>query len=226
MKLILIFLVVSIATSANDRLLFIGDSQTEGFLGNIVHQHLKRNSTYKDIKVIGVGGSSPRHWADKKDSRSAQWLCERTGRVDQNSNIPMAPLLCPQGSSSSAFEVINSESTMYVIFQFLGNSMGRSEDFIKSKVESLLGSLRSDQKCLFTTSPPYFKELTERNILRRRTQDYIVSAIQGRCDVVIGFTDETLNNFASKRDYYLEDKIHLTYKGAMAFFEMFKAKLP
>lgn len=211
---------------ANERLLFIGDSQTEGFLGNIVHQHLQRNSSFKDIKVIGIGGSSPRHWADKKDTRSAQWLCERSGRIDQNRGIKMAPVLCPQGSNSSAFEVINSENTKFVVFQFLGNSMGRSEEFIKQKVEAMFSVLRADQKCLFTTSPPYYKDLTERNTLRRTTQEYILSAIQGRCEVVVGFTDETLQSFATKREYYLEDKIHLTQKGAMAFFEMFKEKLP
>ncbi len=205
-------------------LLYIGDSQSEGFLGELVYKHLSPN--VKDLNVFGFGSSSPRHWGDELKSKNSKWLCKRKGRHNLNRSIAIKPFACTGSSRTSAFENLNSEKPDFVVFQFLGNSMGFNKKYINSKVTKLLTSLDDKQQCLFITSPPYYKDLVEKNELRVTTQEYFIEAIGSRCKIIKGVNEETLKGYAFDRENYLGDRIHLSKKGAAAFFEMMRASLP
>ncbi|MFT6068187.1 MAG: hypothetical protein ACJAT2_003763 [Bacteriovoracaceae bacterium] len=227
--LVSLFLLVSCthkvrSPSSVKSLLYIGDSQSEGFLGEMIYQHL--SPSIKDLNVFGFGSSSPRHWGDEQTTNNSKWLCKRKGRHNLKRSIPIKAFACKGDKSSSAFENLNSAKPDLVVFQFLGNSMGFSEKYIHSKVTKLLEALDDKQECLFITSPPYFKDLVEKNKLRVETQDYFVSAVGNRCKIIKGVSEETLNGYAFERENYLGDRIHLSKKGAAAFFEMIRPSLP
>ena len=134
--------------------------------------------------------------------------------------------LCSHSGEDSIFSKLNEKKADMVVFQFLGNSMGFNESYISKKINNLLGALDESQTCLFITSPPYYKDLVEKNELRLKTQDYFVKAIGSRCKIVEGVTAETLKGYAFNRKNYLGDRIHLSKQGAANFFEMIKQDLP
>lgn len=192
----------------------------------MVYKHLNEIAKVKDIRVFGVGSSSPRHWGDERTSKNSKWLCKRKGRKNNQSGVSMKKEVCKGQTNESAFSYLNSSKPEMVIFQFLGNSMGFNESYIAKKVGNLLNALDENQKCLFVTSPPYYKDLVEKNKLRIKTQDFFLSAIGSRCSVVAGVSEETMNTYATERDNYLGDRIHLSKKGASEFFKMILPELP
>ena len=229
--LLTIFLLSFISCSHKERgpssiqsLLYIGDSQSEGYLGGMVYKHLSPN--IRDLNVFGFGSSSPRHWWDEQTTNNSKWLCKRKGRHNLKGNIKIKGKACIGDEKSSAFENLNKNKPDFVVFQFLGNSMGFNKDYIHSKVKKLLDALDEKQQCLFITSPPYYKDLVEKNKLRVETQEFFIEAIGSRCKMVKGVTEETLNGYAFDRENYLGYRIHLSKKGAAAFFEMIKSSLP
>ena len=213
------------APSSRPSVLYIGDSQSAGYLGGIIHQHLLKNFQERDIFLYGIGSSSPRHWSATKDEKSGKWLCSRKGRFNGSKGIPLNEKICRGEKENMIYSYLNRNKTDYVIFQFLGNSMGFNGPFIKEKVTKLLNDL-GNQDCLFITSPPYYHELKDKNILRKQTEEHFLAAIQDRCRVVKGMTDENLKGFANDRENYLGDKIHLSSKGADEFFKQIKPQLP
>lgn len=212
--------------SSTASVLYIGDSQSEGYLGGLVYKHLKDISKVQDIRLFGIGSSSPRHWGDPRSSKNSMWLCKRSGRMNDKSRIPMNDKICAGTEGESSFSFLNKTKSDLVIFQFLGNSMGFNETYIQNKIENLLSALNQEQECLFITSPPYYKSLKEKNKLRSKTQEFFLSAIGSRCRVVKGVSEETLATYAKQRDNYLGDKIHLSKKGANEFFKMIIPELP
>lgn len=230
MTLLLLTLVSCIQAERNpssvNSVLYIGDSQSEGYLGGMVYRHLNEVSKVKNIRLFGIGSSSPRHWGDSRDSKNSKWLCKRSGRKNDRSRVPMKDEICAGINNESAFSFLNAKKNDFVVFQFLGNSMGFNENYINEKIGNLLNDLGNEQQCLFITSPPYFKDLVERNELRQKTQDFFLKAIGSRCKVVKGITDLTLQTYARERDNYLGDRIHLSKKGAATFFELIAPELP
>ncbi|PIP94440.1 MAG: hypothetical protein COW00_16560 [Bdellovibrio sp. CG12_big_fil_rev_8_21_14_0_65_39_13] len=211
--------------SENNEVLFVGDSQTAGALGELVHEHLKNHLPVESFEVYGIGSSSPRHWGKARNSKDGQWLCNRKGRYNASYEIPLKKKLCKGPEDQSIFSYINRFNSNLVVFQFLGNSVGFSESQIKKNINELLSSL-GNQDCLFITSPPHYIELEEKNKVRLETEKYFLNAIGSRCRVIRGMSEENLKFFQYQRDYYLNDKIHLSKIGAQVFFEQFKKSLP
>lgn len=232
MKTYLILAFILFSCSSNKRvpssqsgLLFIGDSQTAGNLGKFSYEYLTTKFDSSELEVYGVGGSSPRHWSSDQKAKDGKWLCSQKGRVNGNINVSMKKNICSGPEEQMIYSYLNRKKADFVVFQFLGNSMGFSQEFIKSNVDKLLSEL-GNQDCLFITSPPYYYELSEKNKLRKTTEDYLIKAIDNRCIVYAGMTDENLKVFAYDRENYLSDRIHLSLKGAQTFFEQFKSMLP
>jgi hypothetical protein len=205
--------------------LYIGDSQSAGHLGRHIFDHLSKSFEDKDIQIYGVGSSSPRHWADPGMSKNGQWLCKRSGRFNTQFNIPLKDKICSENKEYSAFQYINRKKPDLVIFQFLGNSMGFNGNYIKKKVKRLLEEI-DGQDCIFITSPPYYKELTEKNKLRVETERHFKNAVGERCQFIQGMSEENLSSFLLERDHYVGDKIHLSKQGARVFFEQLRPFLP
>ena len=224
--LLQIFIFSFTAYSQDTKVLYIGDSQTEGFLGGYAFHYLKENFSESEINIFGVGSSSPRHWSSEKGSRNGKWLCERRGRHNSSTSIPLKDTICSGSSDGeSIFSHLNKDKPRFVIFQFLGNSMGFSKVSIKRSINRLLKNL-DNQDCLFVTSPPYYHELKERNQLRLQTEEFFIEAIGERCEIYRGMSEENLRVFASNRSFYARDLIHLSRRGALAFFHQFKNRLP
>ena len=208
-----------------ESVLFIGDSQTEGYLGEMTYDFLMDDKRVGKIALYGVGSSSPRHWADARGSKNSEWLCQRKARYNNQLRVNLTQNLCPPNKEGSIFQHLNEKKPELVVFQFLGNSMGFSESYINDKVQMLFAKMEDHQRCLFITSPPYYKELVEKNKLRLKTQDYIAKAAGSRCKIILGYTNTSYPKFAMERDNYLSDRIHLSKKGALLFFNMFKEYL-
>jgi hypothetical protein len=215
---------ISIA-SANDSILYIGDSQSAGHLGPIIHSYLKEKNPNQNIKLFGISSSSPRHWADNIDSKNGSWLCSKKGRFNDQFNISLEDKICKGEPTHSAFHYLNKDRPDYVIFQFLGNSIGFNENFINKKIKTLLAELKN-QNCLFITSPPYYADLEDRNLIRLKTESFFIKAIGSRCEIVRGMTRTNMDKFSTRREYYGADKVHLTKLGADTFFQQIKLKLP
>jgi hypothetical protein len=213
-------------SSSDQSLLWIGDSQTAGSLGKLFYDHYIESKDYNQVHVYGVPSSSPRHWSSVSWKKSGSWLCNMKGRHNNKHWIPLKKEICPSDPDQSIYaHLIEKHRPSHVVFQFLGNSMGRSKTFITEKVGALLSSLSEDQHCTFITSPPYYKTLVERNELRAKTQEYFLDAIKERCDLVVGVTDETMKSFATQRSYFAKDKIHLSKEGAKVFYNYIIAQL-
>ena len=213
-------------SSPASKVLHIGDSQTAGYFGKFLYEHFKKEGHFESIRVFGVGSSSPRHWSAPQQEKNGQWLCERKGRLNLQFEVPLKDSICPKEPEVSAFSLLNKEKDSFVIFQFLGNSMGFSEDYIKSKIQILLSELSPTQECLFITSPPYYHELEERNQLRTKTEEFFISAIGDRCTIYRGMNQDNMNTFRYQRDHYLGDRIHLSQKGALNFYKQIAPYLP
>lgn len=233
MKLLLILLCLVSCSQAERRpnstpsqILHIGDSQSAGYFGKILHDHLQDSERFESIRVFGIGSSSPRHWSALQKEKNGQWLCQRKGRYNQQFPIPLKEKVCSQRMEESAFTHLNKGKKDFVIFQFLGNSMGFNEEYIREKVQLLLSELSPSQECLFLTSPPYFHELEERNELRVKTEKYFVKAIDKRCTLYRGMNRDNMNHFRYQRENYLGDRIHLSQKGAQEFFKQILPYLP
>ncbi|MBT7611007.1 MAG: SGNH/GDSL hydrolase family protein [Bacteriovoracaceae bacterium] len=225
MKTLIILLLLISSSHAEDSIVYIGDSQSVGHLGKFIYNHLKRSSPNKEIHVYGIGSSSPRHWSAPINSKNGSWLCERSGRYNDQRNIPLRSKVCQGDNSKSALSYLVQDKPEWVIFQFLGNSVGFNEFYISKKVKQMLAQI-GDQKCLFITSPPYFHALVERNKLRFKTEQYFLKAIAKRCEVAQGMTEQNFNIFSKDSGHYLKDKIHLSFKGAEIFFKQFQHKIP
>ena len=231
--LIILILFVSFSCSTKERtpassyksVLYIGDSQSAGHLGRYVFDHLSKTFDAKDIQVYGIGSSSPRHWGDPGNTKNGEWICKRTGRFNTEFEIPLKDKICSENKDKSAFHHVNKNKPDLVIFQFLGNSMGFSGSYIKEKVKQLLDEIQG-QDCIFITSPPYYKDLEEKNKIRVETEKHFKDAIGERCQFVQGMSEENLATFLLERDHYVGDKIHLSKKGAGVFFEQIRPFLP
>jgi hypothetical protein len=211
--------------SSYKSVLYIGDSQSAGHLGRFVFDHLSKSFEKKDIQVYGIGSSSPRHWGDPGTSKNGRWLCKRSGRFNSYFNIPLNEKLCSGDENKSAFHHVNRKKPDLVIFQFLGNSMGFNGSYIKKRVKQLLDEIEG-QDCIFITSPPYYKDLAEKNKLRIETEKHFKDAVGERCQFVQGMSEENLSTFLLESDHYVGDKIHLSKKGASVFFEQVRPFLP
>lgn len=207
------------------KVLFIGDSQTAGNLGKFTYQHLREKYSNSEIELYGIGGSSPRHWSASPREKEGQWLCSQHGRINGKSNVKMKDHVCRGNANEMIYAHLNRKKTEYVVFQFLGNSMGFSQQQITEKVQLLLGQL-DGQECLFITSPPFYHELEEKNKLRKTTEDYFINAIGNRCKIYAGMSKENFEIFAHDLENYLDDRIHLSEKGAETFALQFKDLLP
>lgn len=211
--------------SSQSRILFIGDSQTAGNLGKFSYEYLRTHFSESEIELYGIGSSSPRHWASTSVEKDGQWLCSQKGRINGKTNESMTEKACSGPANQSIYSHLNRKKSDYVIFQFLGNSMGFSQEHISEKINSLLNEL-GNQECLFITSPPFYYELEEKNKLRKTTEDYFIKAIGNRCKVFAGMSKENFEGFAVDKKNYLGDRIHLSEKGAETFFKQFKDLLP
>jgi len=174
--------------SSVSSVLYIGDSQSAGPLGALVYEHLQQNFHDDDIRLYGVGSSSPRHWASllsSQDNRKyMKWLCskKRRGRIALKTKVFMQNTLCGGSGDESVFSYLNQGQPDLVVFQFLGNSMKVQPLEIRNHIHNLLGQLGEGQKCLWITSPPYYRgangKFTKRNQKRVATEDVFVEAIE------------------------------------------------
>lgn len=114
-------------------ILYIGDSQKKGALGGIIHEHLLKSFNETEIFIYGIGSSSPRHWSATKNDKNGEWLCSRKGRFNGTTNISLGEKVCPLEDQSMIFSHLNREKPEFVIFQFLGNSMGFNRAYISEK---------------------------------------------------------------------------------------------
>ena len=221
------------------RILHIGDSQTKGPFGKLLFDHLSTRGN--EVHVLGVSSSSPRHWASVKGERASNWLCKQTSRYNDStykSHISMKDSLClDRLPNESVFKKsLDSYRPDLVIFQFLGNSMGRSQKKIKKSIHALLNTLSDEQGCIFITSPPYYKDLVERNKKRAQTHSYFLDALSSfsdepRCDVIEGFK---MPSFSSQSDYFYTikngkkrgDGMHFNKKGARRYLDYIIDYLP
>ncbi len=228
LKLITLFLVFSFCFSKNvhaDSLLYIGDSQTAGFLGQMVFDKVSSVLKPEDIRVYGVSSSSPRHWAGSPNSKSGAWLCRQKGRINDQRGTKLRSRICNNTDQNlPIFTHINSLKPKYVVFQFLGNSVNFDKAFVQRKVTSLLRNL-DNQKCLFITSPPHYFEREKSNKARVLTENYIAEAVGSRCLFSKGMTKENLEVFSKNRSFYARDKIHLTRAGATEFMSQIESSL-
>jgi len=231
--------------SNNRAVLYIGDSQSAGPLGKVVYEHLQKKIDASDINLYGVGSSSPRHWGSNRTSPQFgeynEWLCDpkRKARVGLAQRVSTQASICKRNSRESVFSNLNVERPGFVIFQFLGNSMRMSDEMIVNRIQNLLAKLDDSQKCLWITSPPYYRGLGDkfetRNKRRAETEAIFVQAIGDRCDVFRGMQDDNWERFAQTYEYYYSkdetgrirgDGMHFNTQGARAFYETFKHKLP
>lgn len=223
MRLFLFILFVFPCAEAS--VLYIGDSQSAGYLGHLVFKDLIKRYAEDEVKVFGVGSSSPRHWSSAPTEKNGKWLCQRKGRMNSNYQISLKNYICKGPKNQPIYKTLLSQKPDVVIFQFLGNSVGFNNNYVKGKVKKLIDSL-NHEKCLFLTSPPNYYEFTERNKKRASTEQAIVDAAGTRCQVYRGMQNGNLQGFAKNRDFYAGDKIHLTRKGAEAFFAQIQPYLP
>ncbi|NCN42172.1 SGNH/GDSL hydrolase family protein [bacterium] len=196
--------------------LHIGDSQTDLDFGKKMYGFLTSIYSKKEVQVLGVSSSSPRHWASRKGEGDAVWLCSQFGRVGGRTKVRMQGELCDRQEFASPFAEANRDTPKHVFFQFLGNSMWLTPKQIKKNVKLLLGHLKDTQKCFFMTSPPYHLSLGEKNELRLKTEEYVVQAVGGRCTVFRGMT---LDQLAQDNANYHSDLVHLNASGAEKFLE-------
>jgi hypothetical protein len=233
------------SVNENSTILYIGDSQSAGFLGGLVFHELSNRFKEEHINVYGVGSSSPRHWADSIKGKSGKWLCDskRRGRFNKNYQIDLKSRICNVKGNESIYGSLNSKKPDYVVFQFLGNSMNQSNKSIDRNIKSLLGNL-GNQECLFVTSPPFYHgdvnpnktnlskvekkyiSLIEKNKHRLVTENRIINAVDGRCTIVRGMIGNDMIKFSHDRENYAGDAIHLSRKGAANFLKHFKNSLP
>ena len=229
LKLLSLFLLFSLTSASveakSKKVLYIGDSQSAGYLGNIVYNELLKTYKADQVDVFGISSSSPRHWGDAKSSKNGTWLCGRKGRHNEKFPIPLKSKICNGKSNQAAFDYLLSQKYDHVFIQFLGNSVAFKESYIKNKVSQLVSFL-DKEKCVFITTPPHYYTLAENNQKRIKVESYFIEAINGRCKVVRGMTDKNLKTFAKVRNHYQPDKKHLSLKGAEEFFKQFKDLLP
>jgi hypothetical protein len=197
--------------------LWIGDSQTHFSLGEHVYPKLISKFGLSEVSLYGVGGSSPRHWGQPRSiaSENFDWLCDqsRMGRVNEKGNILIESKIC-RGPGNitmpigfSVMDKVNHSKPDLVVFQFLGNSMGLISEAIRRNVSQLLKSLDFRQECIFVSSPPFHKDLEDRNQLRAQTEMYLADAVGNRCKFIYGMRVATLMRY--ERSFYNEDKVHL-----------------
>ena len=82
------------------------------------------------------------------------------------------------------------------------------------------------EKCTFITSPPYHYSLQKENQRRALVESYFIKAIGKRCNIIQGMNSLNLENFSKRLDHYAKDRMHLTRKGAKAFFKQIEPFLP
>lgn len=226
-RLIVTLLLLSrnVYSAEKTNILFIGDSQTEGYLGEIVYNYLKKSPYVKNVNVYGVGSSSPRHWQQNITTKYSKWLQKRTARLNDG-RYKMNGAMKPNSNQSLFMTLNQRHNPDLVVFQFLGNSMMMSKNFIINNVRGLLSQLKDSQECIYISSPPYYMDMPEKNQKRAETQEYFLEAIGSRCRVLKGINEDSLRNFATKREYFIKDKIHLTRDGAQEFFKLVQLYLP
>lgn len=208
--------------SRSPSILHIGDSQTRGPFGKFIYQYLKEKSD--NVNVYGVSSSSPRHWV--APTYEMNWLCKQNSRHNENATKSMKKNVCSikKQTTNGFAEVLKRHSPDIVFFQFLGNSMQRSRKQILTSLKQLLSMLNKRQKCVFITSPPYYKDLVERNKLRGETHRHFLDGIGKRCRVVQGFH---MPGYADRYDYFYTvkngktrgDGMHFNAKGAQAYMD-------
>lgn len=205
------------------RILYIGDSFSAGYLGGYVYEHLKQKvGTNGDVNLYGVVSSSPRHWAPVKNSQGAKWLCRQEGRKNASYPTNVKKSICPKRRKNSPIShLMQAHNPHTVIFQFLGNSMGMSERGIINNVTNLIDQI-DGAKCYFILSPPYHQSIDSQNAKRKLTSERFIKAIAGRCEIYNGMDEANLPQFKAERDHYAGDKKHLSRTGARVFFNDLK----
>ena len=111
----------------------IGDSQTEGYFGQVMHTYLSGsdNLINPNTRVYGVRSSAPRHWAQKFGPERDRLTHSQTARINEktqthlgiktNNSIALFPFLenILKPKQKSVFEHLNSDKDDFVIFQFI-----------------------------------------------------------------------------------------------------------
>jgi|GEM_PF-3165556 len=222
-----------VPSSIYQTVLWIGDSQTHGNLGKLVYPLMTSKYGESNIELYGVGSSSPRHWSQTRSANSEHfdWMCDqwRYGRINKSGNGPVKGTLCETAEGAlipeglSVFDHVNRSKPDLVVFQFLGNSMGWSQEAINQNVGNLLKSLDDRQECIFISSPPFLAELVEANVLRAQTELFLANAVGDRCHFVYGM--QVASNMRDVRSFYNDDRIHLSPSGAEHFYNLIKNQL-
>lgn len=76
------------------KVLYLGDSQSAGYLGRIVFDHLTKTHKAQDVDVYGISSSSPRHLGAPQASKNGGWICSRKGRHNTKFETPLGEQLC------------------------------------------------------------------------------------------------------------------------------------
>ena len=217
LKIFIIICLPVVVWGADHKILFLGDSQSAGFLGRIIFDHLIESHSAENVNVYGVSASSPRHWGSPQKSWSGNWLCNRKGRHNTGFEIPLKSKICGADKNKSALEHLMSDAT-HVVFQFLGNSTQLEEEMIKRHLQNLLKKI-GKRKCVFITSPPHF-HVASTNKRRKEVEDLFVKTIGDQCQVSRGMSGSEIAEFSKEIENYLKDRVHLSRKGAQRFFEL------
>lgn len=229
-------------SSRPETVLHIGDSQSEGYLGRVLHNHYNKEFKKENIRVYGVASSSPRHWANLRNTDFGSWLCQvRTGRFNLKIYKDISKKICDGSFKQSAFEYVNQHKPDVVTFQFLGNSMNRDYAEVRGNVRKLLGQLGREQRCIFITSSPHYVFFKESNKGRVELEREYIKAIGDRCEIAKGMEEKNLERFSTTARNYGKmrkrsldgkkveipgDGKHLSLTGAKTFYGLIKHKLP
>ena len=215
---VLFFFVINLSSASANQVLSIGDSQSAGYLGQIIYEALESNGHGAD--VYGVSSSSPRHWGSPGDSWNGRWLCNRTGRHNQSFEIPLKDKICRPNKKKASLQILlEGKNYSQVIVQFLGNSAHLSKKDIVNNLNQLL-DIVGKRNCLFVTSPPHFARSNGTNIKRKQVEEIFVSTIGNRCKISLGMSGSEMEKFSKDPSNYIEDKVHLSKKGARLFFDL------
>lgn len=138
--IVLIFMLISATCLAGEKILYFGDSQSQGHFGTLMAQELEKSDSLRcsgvddgnsnEVFLYARGSSSPRHWSDKKySSGKGGWLCGKTWKTyktGQGVGKVKGENICKESKKKKVSVVqhlVQKHNPDRVVFQFLGNSM-------------------------------------------------------------------------------------------------------
>lgn len=185
-----------------------------------------------EIDFHAVPGSSFHSWAGLPkllgQENKSHSICKKHEKTLLRNRLQKKKMECPKGQNSIIQNYIDKQLDVFV-FQFLGNSVYVPEHQLALHVKGFLDGWPADKPCVYISSMPYLDPdgtRQNKNFIRQITQfsiQYILNELRlraggKRCSVVENMSTDTLNDFAKKKENYLDDGVHLSDAGAKNFF--------